>query len=475
MKNQWTLRGAEFSNCSCAHGCPCQFNAPSTHGYCHAIGAGHVEEGHFNETRLDGLNFVMLLKWPGEIADGNGQQQIIIDERADAAQREALRKILHGESTAPGATHFFVFNSTMSEVLDTLYAPVEVEIDVEACRGRRARSRTRRIARLADRRPPHGRGLPGRHPSAERLRVHPRLDGKRQLPGARGARDRALEQLRPVQRPAHEPGRRDPLGTRWPEASPPLPPCPAATGSPCWLASLGVTALAWVYLVVMAGQMDSMAGMASMPLRPWSRTDFLLMFLMWAVMMVGMMVPSATPMALIYAAVARKAQRQGASVAPTFVFVAGYVAVWTLFSLFATLAQWGLERLALLSPMMVTTSPAFGGALLVAAGLYQLTPAKDACLRHCRSPAQFFASHWRPGLVGAFRLGVTHGVFCLGCCWLLMALLFFGGVMNLLWIAAITTFVLLEKLLPSGHALGRATGVGLVIMGGLIVTSALRS
>jgi hypothetical protein len=136
MPDRWTLRGAEFSNCSCAHGCPCQFNAPSTHGYCHAVGAGLIDEGHFNDTRLDGLGFVMLLKWPGEIADGNGEQQVLIEERADSAQREALRKILHGESTAPGATHFFVFNSTMSKVLETLYVPMEIEIDVEACRGR---------------------------------------------------------------------------------------------------------------------------------------------------------------------------------------------------------------------------------------------------------------------------------------------------------------------------------------------------
>jgi len=136
MTDQWTLRGAEFSNCNCDWGCPCQFNAPSTYGFCEAIGAGHVEAGHFNDIRLDGLNFAMLYRWPGEIAEGNGRQQAIIDERADAAQREALRKIVHGESTAPGATHFFVFNSTMSEVLPTLYAPIELEIDVEARRGR---------------------------------------------------------------------------------------------------------------------------------------------------------------------------------------------------------------------------------------------------------------------------------------------------------------------------------------------------
>ncbi|MBW2313326.1 MAG: DUF1326 domain-containing protein [Deltaproteobacteria bacterium] len=132
MPDQWTIRGQEYGNCNCDWGCPCQFNAPTTHGNCEAVAAGHIEEGHFNETRLDGLNFVLLLWWPGEIAEGNGRQQVIVDERADAEQREAIRKIVHGESTAPGATHFFVYNSTMSEVLETLYAPIHLEIDVEA-------------------------------------------------------------------------------------------------------------------------------------------------------------------------------------------------------------------------------------------------------------------------------------------------------------------------------------------------------
>lgn len=132
MNDTWTIRGAEFTNCNCAWGCPCQFNSPTTHGHCEAMASGHIEEGRFNDTRLDGLNFILLLQWPGEIAQGNGREQVIIDERADLAQREALRKILHGESTTPGATHFHVFNSTMSEVLDPVYAPVEVEIDIEA-------------------------------------------------------------------------------------------------------------------------------------------------------------------------------------------------------------------------------------------------------------------------------------------------------------------------------------------------------
>jgi hypothetical protein len=128
------IRGNQFANCNCAWGCPCQFNSPTTHGNCEAIEAGCIEEGVFNDTHLDGLNYAMLVQWPGEIADGNGREQIIIDERADSAQREALRKILHGESTAPGATHFNVFNSTMSEVLDPIYAPIRVEIDVAARR-----------------------------------------------------------------------------------------------------------------------------------------------------------------------------------------------------------------------------------------------------------------------------------------------------------------------------------------------------
>jgi hypothetical protein len=130
MKDHWTMRGPQFVNCNCAYGCPCQFGSPTTHGSCRALEAGLVEEGHFNDVRLDGLRFVMLVDWPGEIAAGNGRSQFIIDERADSAQREALGKILRGESTTPGATHFYVFNSTMSQVLDSIYAPIDCEIDV---------------------------------------------------------------------------------------------------------------------------------------------------------------------------------------------------------------------------------------------------------------------------------------------------------------------------------------------------------
>ena len=136
MTDIWMIKGSEYGNCNCDFGCPCQFASPTTYGHCEAIVGGIIDEGYFNDTRLDGLKWALLLKWPGEIADGNGKQQAIIEETASPEQREALRKILHGESTAPGGTHFFVYNSTMSEVLETLYKPIKVEIDVEARRGR---------------------------------------------------------------------------------------------------------------------------------------------------------------------------------------------------------------------------------------------------------------------------------------------------------------------------------------------------
>jgi predicted metal-binding membrane protein len=186
---------------------------------------------------------------------------------------------------------------------------------------------------------------------------------------------------------------------------------------------------------------------------------------MWAVMMVAMMVPTTAPMTLVYAAVARKAAIQTNPVAPTFVFVAGYIVVWSVFSVAATATQWELDRAALLSPMMVSNSVLLGSALLIGAGVYELTPLKHACLRRCRAPAQFLSQNWRGGMLGAFRMGLQLGAYCLGCCWVLMGLLFVGGVMNLLWIAAISAFVLLEKILPLGRAAGWFGGTAMILVG----------
>ena len=240
------------------------------------------------------------------------------------------------------------------------------------------------------------------------------------------------------------------------------------------LALFGIALLAWVYLIAMALAMEEMpmSGAEMMGIHPWSALDFFLMFLMWAVMMVGMMVPTAVPMTLVYAAVARKAARQDTPLAPTATFVLGYIAMWSLFSVAATLVQWGLHQAALLSPMMVSNSPSLGAGLLIAAGIYQWLPFKDACLQHCRAPAHFFAEHWHTGAAGAFRMGLEHGAFCLGCCWALMGLLFLGGVMNLLWIGAITLFVLLEKVHPFGDRGGRVMGA-LMVLAGLLALAGL--
>jgi predicted metal-binding membrane protein len=229
----------------------------------------------------------------------------------------------------------------------------------------------------------------------------------------------------------------------------------------------GVTALAWAYLVVMATDMDDMAlGAIAMPtVEPWSALDFWLMFVMWAVMMVGMMLPSAAPMILLYATVSRRQRGRGHVFAPTGVFAAGYLVAWTTFSLAATALQWAFEQAALLSPMMVSTSPYLGGALLAATGIYQWTPLKHACLQNCRAPAEFLSRSWRNGTGGAVAMGVHHGAYCVGCCWVFMGLLFVAGVMNLLWVAAITALVLIEKIAPGGHRFARIAGALFVAAG----------
>jgi predicted metal-binding membrane protein len=238
------------------------------------------------------------------------------------------------------------------------------------------------------------------------------------------------------------------------------------------LAVAGVTALSWLYLLQLGRGMPDMAGMA-MPMSPrWTPATFALTFAMWAVMMVGMMLPTAAPMILTFAALNRRKAQAFQRVMPVLLFASGYLVVWTAFSLFATLLQWALDRLALLSPMLTTTNALLGGALFLAAGIYQLTPLKQACLRHCHSPFAFLFNRWRDGLSGALRMGVEHGAYCLGCCWLLMALLFVVGVMNLLWVAAITLFVFGEKLLRGGAWVARLSGVAMAAYGIWLVAQA---
>jgi predicted metal-binding membrane protein len=215
-------------------------------------------------------------------------------------------------------------------------------------------------------------------------------------------------------------------------------------------------------------QMDMAMQMAMPRMQTWSLADIVLLFVMWAVMMVAMMVPTAASMILMFATINRRRRDRQQPYVPTTIFLGGYLLVWTGFSALAMLAQWGLHSAALLSPMMVSTSPLLGGILLLAAGVFQWTPLKYTCLKHCRSPMGFLMTDWREGARGALMMGLKHGSYCTGCCWFLMALLFVAGVMNLLWVTAIMVFVLVEKIAPRGDLVGRVAG-GVLVLAGLVI------
>lgn len=221
-----------------------------------------------------------------------------------------------------------------------------------------------------------------------------------------------------------------------------------------------VVGLAWLYLWRDSAAMhagDSMHGMGA--------ASFGLVFLMWAVMMAGMMLPSATPTILLYAAMVRKNAERGAALPAVSIFTSGYLLLWTGFSLAAALLHSALEHATLLTPMMTLASKPLSGALLIAAGIYQMTPLKEACLSKCRDPVQFLMGHWRSGAAGALSMGIAHGRYCVGCCWLLMLLLFVAGVMNLALVAAVAALVFVEKLLPAGRIVSRLIGAALILPG----------
>jgi predicted metal-binding membrane protein len=234
-----------------------------------------------------------------------------------------------------------------------------------------------------------------------------------------------------------------------------------------------VTLIAWVYLFSMASRMNAADVMEAVEMFPempmpqmqsWRASEIVLFFVMWTTMMVAMMVPSVAPLVLIFAQADR--QKDGNRIVGSAgILLLGYLVMWVGFSVLATLVQWGLHSAALLSPTMVSTSSVFGGLLLIAAGVFQFTPLKRACLVWCRSPLNFLMSNWREGQWGAFVMGLKHGAYCVGCCWLLMALLFVAGVMNLLWGAAISVFVLVEKVVPRGDLIGRIAGGTLIVAG----------
>ncbi len=243
---------------------------------------------------------------------------------------------------------------------------------------------------------------------------------------------------------------------------------------------LVLVVLAWAYVLWLAADMQmggmDMTGYRTIPAgmgmmmpaaAPWQRIEFAFVFVMWAVMMVGMMTPSVAPMILIYARVGRQAAAQRQPVAASAWFAGGYLLIWVAFALIATIVQWSIERAGWLNSDMVVTSGILGGLILIAAGLYQWTPIKDACLQQCQSPLQFIQRNggFRAEPFGSLALGARHGAYCVGCCWVLMALLFVVGVMNVLWIALIMIFVLLEKIIPAGRLVSRIAGIGFIVAG----------
>lgn len=234
-----------------------------------------------------------------------------------------------------------------------------------------------------------------------------------------------------------------------------------------------VVALAWAYLgyIVLAQPVMGMdaTAMAAMPPPEWDATYFAATLAMWMVMMAGMMVPSAAPTVLLFDALQRHADAGRHSHRKTVLFVAGYVAAWSAFGVIAATAQWGLSDAMLLSATMTSKTPVFAGALLIAAGAYQFSSLKTACLRQCRSPAEFLVRHRRSGTFGPLAMGLQHGVQCIGCCWALMALLFAFGVMNLLWVAALAIFVLIEKVSPVGIMIGRIGAALMVCAGAALI------
>lgn len=231
--------------------------------------------------------------------------------------------------------------------------------------------------------------------------------------------------------------------------------------------------LSWAYLISGAGTMHQMGSMTMpMSMWPWTITHAALMFFMWLVMMTAMMLPSAAPAILLYSHICRRGGI-GSSIARVM-FALGYLACWACFSLVAVFTQFLLEWTGFLSSMMEATSAALSGALLLAAGLYQVTPFKYACLRACRSPLDFLIRHWQSGTTGALKLGLRHGGYCVACCWALMLLLFVGGVMNLAWITAIAIYVLLEKLIPGGRVIAGTAGALLIAAGTFILITSLR-
>ena len=231
--------------------------------------------------------------------------------------------------------------------------------------------------------------------------------------------------------------------------------------------------LSWLYIIYLYRQMEVMnmdALFFAMPMSPsWTVIDFILLFLMWFVMMIAMMTPSVAPLILIFTTVNRQRREKDRPFVKTAYLFAGYFLVWAVFSLAATGLQWALQQITLLNPEMRTTNKIMGGLILIATGIFQFTPFKQTCLGYCRSPLEFVHRNWKEGKRGALRMGIQNGLYCVGCCWMLMVLLFVAGIMNILWVALIALFVLIEKIVPQTKWIPYLAGCILIVYGGFLL------
>ena len=236
---------------------------------------------------------------------------------------------------------------------------------------------------------------------------------------------------------------------------------------------IAICLLSWMYIIYLYKQMYPMnmdAFLFAMPMTAtWTLVDFSLLFLMWFVMMIAMMIPSVTPLILIFSMVNRKKKQNKNPFVSSYYLLAGYLIIWAVFSLLATLLQWFFQHLNWLNPDMVVTNKIVGGIILLLAGLFQFTPLKRQCLQYCQTPVSFIHTQWKEGKSGALKMGIKNGMYCLGCCWILMLLLFVSGIMNLLWIVLISLFVLTEKLLPRFTWISWLAGVLLILYGAWVM------
>ncbi len=226
-----------------------------------------------------------------------------------------------------------------------------------------------------------------------------------------------------------------------------------------------ISILAWVYLWIDASKMNSMSGMNKMNSSPWSIEIIFSNFLMWSIMMVAMMIPSAIPAISLYESMVKKNAEREIFLPAVWIFVLGYILIWTAFSLVITVIQALFLSLDWINMMLVSKSIFLTSAILIMAGIYQWLPIKSICLEKCRTPLNFFLGNWKKGNSGALLMGIEHGSFCLGCCWVLMFMLFLAGVMNLIWVALITVFVFIEKVFPKGNLIGKTAGIIMIVAG----------